>query len=308
MAQAVPLASPGFLHTELPENPLCLITDDGTALVPVLAEALKGNGWTPAILSFSGISAFLNKKRKTFAKGTAFIELTSSTETELQSSLKSFSEKHGNIGGFIHLHPVSKTSSESNLEDGTNVFLKQAFLSAKNVCSSLQEAAESGKRRSHFLAVTRLDGELGMGTGGFNALSSGLSGLTKTAGVEWPELKDETAANCILQELHDPDLRIKEVGYVGAGKSGTRRMTVQPGIIRNLTTAKAGKSLTKKSVFLVSGGARGVTAECVVKLAETKPCNFILLGRSLLEDEPEWAKSVGEDKVKLKQAAMHVLV
>ncbi|HIO11614.1 MAG TPA: SDR family NAD(P)-dependent oxidoreductase [Deltaproteobacteria bacterium] len=319
MAQAVPLASPGFLHTELPENPLCLITDDGTALVPVLAEALRGNGWTPAILSFSGISAFVNKKRKPFAKGTAFIELTSSTETELQSSLKSFSEKHGNIGGFIHLHPVSKTSSESNLEDGTNVFLKQAFLSAKNICSSLQEAAESGKRRSHFLAVTRLDGELGMGTGGFNALSSGLSGLTKTAGVEWPdvfcrfvdlqpELKDETAANCILQELHDPDLRIKEVGYVGAGKSGTRRMTVQPGIIRNLTTAKAGKSLTKKSVFLVSGGARGVTAECVVKLAETKPCNFILLGRSPLEDEPEWAKSVGEDKAKLKQAAMQVLV
>ena len=288
-------------------------------MAPVLADALSKQGWTPAILRFSEISAFVNKKRKAFAKDTTFIELTSSAETELQSSLKSFSEKHGSIGGFIHLHPVSKSSSESNLEDGTNVFLKQAFLSAKNICSSLQKAAESGKRRSHFLAVTRLDGELGMGSGQFGAVSSGLSGLTKTAGVEWPDvfcrfvdlqpkLKDEIAANCILQELHDPDLRINEVGYSSSGKAGTSRMTVLPKIIRDLTTAEEGKSLTEKSVFLVSGGARGVTAECVVKLAETIPCNFILLGRSPLEDEPEWAKSIGEDKMKLKQTAMQTLI
>ena len=288
-------------------------------MAPVLADALSKQGWTPAILRFSEISAFVNKKRKAFAKDTTFIELTSSAETELQSSLKSFSEKHGSIGGFIHLHPVSKSSSESNLEGGTNVFLKQAFLSAKNICSSLQKAAESGKRRSHFLAVTRLDGELGMGSGQFGAVSSGLSGLTKTAGVEWPDvfcrfvdlqpkLKDEIAANCILQELHDPDLRINEVGYSSSGKAGTSRMTVLPKIIRDLTTAEEGKSLTEKSVFLVSGGARGVTAECVVKLAETIPCNFILLGRSPLEDEPEWAKSIGEDKMKLKQTAMQTLI
>ena len=59
---------------------------------------------------------------------------------------------------------------------------------------------------------------------------------------------------------------------------------------------------------MVSGGARGVTAECVVKLAQTQPCSFILLGRSNIEDEPEWAKGVGKDKTKLKQAAMKSMV
>jgi NAD(P)-dependent dehydrogenase (short-subunit alcohol dehydrogenase family) len=319
LAQAVALASPGFLRKELPENPLCLLTDDGSALAPALAEALHGQGWTPVILRYCGISAFDNSKRKAFSKETAVIELSSSAETELQSTLKYLSEKHGSIGGFIHLHPAEKTSSEAKLEDGANAFLKQAFLSAKNICPALREAGQSGNRRSLFLAVVRLDGELGMGSGAFNAPSSGLSGLIKTAGVEWPdvfcrfldlqpELKAESAANCILQELQDPDLRISEVGYSAKGKSGTARMTVKAKKIRDLTTTKAGKSLSEKTVFLVSGGARGVTAECVVKLAETQPCNFILLGRSPLEDEPEWAKSVGEDKMKIKQAAMQVLI
>ena len=172
--------------------------------------------------------------------------------------------------------------------------------------------------RSHFLAVAHLDGELGMGSGQFGAVGSGLSGLIKTAGVEWPdvfcrfvdlqpELTADTAASCIFQELLDPDLRIKEVGYSGSGKSGTRRMTVQPKIIRDLTTKNSSIFLTNISVFLVSGGARGVTAECVVKLAEVQPCSFILLGRSTIEEEPEWAKGVGEDKTKLKQAAMKSL-
>jgi NAD(P)-dependent dehydrogenase (short-subunit alcohol dehydrogenase family) len=38
--------------------------------------------------------------------------------------------------------------------------------------------------------------------------------------------------------------------------------------------------LSEDSVILVSGGARGITASCVVKLAEKAHCRFILLGRS----------------------------
>jgi len=315
----VPLASPDVLYVELPENPLCLITDDGSSLAPVLAKALSEQGWSPVILRFSGISELVKKKRKPFAKEIPLIELSSSAESELETSLKSLTEKHGNIGGFIHLHPASLAPAELKLEDGANAFLKQAFLTAKNVCTFLNEAGKSDSSRSHFLAVAHLDGELGMGSGQFGAVGSGLSGLIKTAGVEWPdvfcrfvdlqpELTADTVASCILQELLDPDLRIKEVGYSGSGKSSTRRMTVQPKIIRDLTTKISSKSLTKKSVFLVSGGARGVTAECVVKLTQTQPCSFILLGRSTIEDEPEWAEGVGEDKTKLKQAAMKFLV
>ena len=40
------------------------------------------------------------------------------------------------------------------------------------------------------------------------------------------------------------------------------------------------KLVHPESVVLVSGGARGITARCVVKLAERAHCKFILLGRS----------------------------
>ena len=45
-----------------------------------------------------------------------------------------------------------------------------------------------------------------------------------------------------------------------------------------------GKKLVHSdSVVLVSGGARGITARCVIKLAERTRCKFILLGRSPAE-------------------------
>jgi NAD(P)-dependent dehydrogenase (short-subunit alcohol dehydrogenase family) len=38
--------------------------------------------------------------------------------------------------------------------------------------------------------------------------------------------------------------------------------------------------ITAASVFVVSGGARGITAHCVIRLAQRYRCTFILLGRS----------------------------
>ncbi len=62
------------------------------------------------------------------------------------------------------------------------------------------------------------------------------------------------------------------------------------------------------SVVLVSGGARGITAKCVIKLAERAGCKFILLGRSGLDDNlPHWAKN-GHSEAELKRFIMEDLV
>jgi NAD(P)-dependent dehydrogenase (short-subunit alcohol dehydrogenase family) len=48
--------------------------------------------------------------------------------------------------------------------------------------------------------------------------------------------------------------------------------------------------ITPSSVFVVSGGGRGITARCVVELARHYGCKFILLGRTVLTgQEPPWA-------------------
>jgi NAD(P)-dependent dehydrogenase (short-subunit alcohol dehydrogenase family) len=49
-------------------------------------------------------------------------------------------------------------------------------------------------------------------------------------------------------------------------------------------------AITENSVVLVSGGGRGITAECVKQLAGAYPCRYILLGRSpinVADSDPE---------------------
>jgi NAD(P)-dependent dehydrogenase (short-subunit alcohol dehydrogenase family) len=63
-------------------------------------------------------------------------------------------------------------------------------------------------------------------------------------------------------------------------------------------------SINPSSVVLVSGGARGITAQCVIRLAERSQCKFILLGRSGFEEnEPEWARDIS-DEAELKRRIM----
>lgn len=48
--------------------------------------------------------------------------------------------------------------------------------------------------------------------------------------------------------------------------------------------------ISPSSVFVVSGGAKGITAECTIRLARGYSCKWILLGRSPIDEtEPSWA-------------------
>lgn len=62
--------------------------------------------------------------------------------------------------------------------------------------------------------------------------------------------------------------------------------------------------IDSSSVFLVSGGARGITAECVIRLAQQAPGKWILLGRSrLAATDPSWAEGCTEE-AELKKRIM----
>ena len=56
---------------------------------------------------------------------------------------------------------------------------------------------------------------------------------------------------------------------------------------------KKSTKLDQNAVFLITGGAKGITSQCAVKIAETTHCRFILVGRSyVLDQEPDWAQGV----------------
>ncbi|WP_287738898.1 SDR family NAD(P)-dependent oxidoreductase [Microcystis sp. M179S2] len=60
-------------------------------------------------------------------------------------------------------------------------------------------------------------------------------------------------------------------------------------------------------MVIVSGGGRGITAQCVIYLAQQYHCKFILLGRSqILDTEPEWSLSCQDESELKKQIMLHL--
>jgi len=108
--------------------------------------------------------------------------------------------------------------------------------------------------------------------------------------------------NSIIEVAHDTDkLSANQNNNLGS------RLTLI-GEVTDSYALKAGESVDNNSVFLVSGGAKGVTAHCVIEIAKQYQSKFILLGRSVFdENEPSWAKGI-TDEVALKKAAMQALI
>ena len=123
------------------------------------------------------------------------------------------------------------------------------------------------------------------------AYLSGLSALVKTAAQEWPlaslkaiDLERKGRAPIELAQIIMAELLLGgshiEVGLSAEGNRSIPRSfesTVQP----------ESRLLSPDEIVVVSGGARGVTAACVIEWAKVTKGRFILLGRSRLEEEPK---------------------
>nr|WP_235433384.1 SDR family NAD(P)-dependent oxidoreductase [Protofrankia coriariae] len=218
--------------------------------------------------------------------------------------------------------------------------LADAVLVAKHASVPLATAARSGDRAA-FVTVTRLDGGLGHrgGRGAAEALLGGVGGVVKTLAHEEPsifcraldidpELGGDDALAVLLDEIADAATDTLEVGVDAA----RRRWTVIPapyGSPRASTAVATGATVAPVAgsvagtgvaatgavpsaptvgagdVFVVTGGARGVTASCVRALGEHSQVEFLLLGRTALAAEPDWAAGVAD--ADLKRAAIAAL-
>lgn len=304
IAALQPLPLPDYLECNWSENFCCLVSDDGTAVTGNLAQLLLNCGWKVVVLSFPET---LVQQSATLPLGVERVRLSELSETHLQQQLRGIHQTYGTVGAFIHLHPSGTTAATAK------AILKQVFLIAKHLKKSLNAAAQQGK--SWFMTVARLDGELGVSQQRlFNPIDSGLFGLTKTLNLECPqvfcrsldissEIQSQKVAQLIVAELYDPNRLVIDVGYSSQGR---QTLVCWPESISALRTTDCDLNLTSDSVFLVSGGGRGITARCVVRLAEVFHCRFILLGRSALNLEPSYTQGC-EDERELKRCIIDYL-
>lgn len=116
-----------------------------------------------------------------------------------------------------------------------------------------------------------------------------VAGLAKTAAREWPQatvrvldlpagLEAETCSERLAEALASTTAGIE------TGLSATVYQT--PQLVPAITRSAPSHPIATGDVWLVSGGARGVTASCLHALARRAPLRLALLGRTAI-DEPE---------------------
>ena len=195
-------------------------------------------------------------------------------------------------GGVVILAPETHTD---------DFFIKQTFELTRQCAPALLEA--TGQGNAFFATVSRLDGAFGFsGQAITDPLQGALAGLAKTAALEWPDVHckaldlephwhaHQEIAVAIVREVLNRDLSSKvEIG-LGPDARRTLELTGAPLYVPEIT-------LSPKDLFLISGGARGVTAAAAVELAKHGQPTLILIGRSQIEkSEPEWLASLSDEK------------
>ncbi len=218
---------------------------------------------------------------------------------------------HGRIGAVIDLLPLANAELSRQIDpirwiEPLEIELHSLF--------NLVQTAEKDLRESNgrVLAVTRIDGSFGSVAPFGNEFwpgAGGVCGLVKTLAREWPEAisrvidvgREEsirTIAEIVLKELRSDD-RSGEVGYVS-----DRRVALLPGL-ESLSGRKESISLDRKSVVLITGGARGITAEAAMELSRRFACTLILVGRAGLPSEAEPRETAGIADAKQLKAVLH---
>lgn len=131
----------------------------------------------------------------------------------------------------------------------------------------------------------------------------GMAALARTAALEWPEM----TVRCIDIAVDSDDISgttrrlVKALesspSIVGVDLSG-RLYSMQYGdLLSQPMLTSTLRSTHDTDVWLVSGGARGVTASCIESLAKRTPGRFALLGRSVLAPWPSSVELTGDIKV-----------
>lgn len=182
-----------------------------------------------------------------------------------------------------------------------SAYLTDALITARDTQASLEQAAQHG--RAAFVTLTRLDGRLGMSELDSldHAVLGGLPGLVKTLAIEAPsvfcraldlapELPAERCAE-LLAELADSQTDLTQAGYDADETRWTVSLVEQA---YDPEVAEPGPD----DLLVVTGGGRGVTAACAIGLAERYKCGLLLLGRTPLVEQPEWAFNVPTDSLK----------
>ena len=285
---------------QLTQGENLILVDDGTGSTQKLAANFVKLGYKVTVIRPSWVNS-----KNAFPKTVTVVDISSVEDKAIQAIIS----ETGEVSAVVYIQPKT-TIKGIEYPENSKQGLMLAFLLAKHCDVSKTTTAT----RSSFMVVTR-QGSLGLAANELNTdlVQSGLNGLVKTLAHEWPEVfcravdvpskfGMDKVASTVVDEFLDIDTALVEVAHDSNGRFTLVAEST------NSYALTAGNSIDKDSVFLVSGGAKGVTAHCVIRLAKQYQSKFILLGRSVYEkSEPSWATGIIQ-QTELKKAAMQSMI
>ncbi|MDP3541309.1 MAG: SDR family NAD(P)-dependent oxidoreductase [Elusimicrobiota bacterium] len=283
-AAAVDFAVPSAKPSEGP----CIIS----RLVPELTPAGPRDAYplhkslTIAVTKDSGLDAAL--VRELLAKG---------HKAELVS-VDDAASLPAELGALIVVAPVRPAAKGSPWTSDSESYLKKSF----SLVQAAGRSFESRGVRGLIMTVTRLDGALGL-EGGMDQdpAFGGLAGLMKTAAREWKSVCRAVDVSPALPLDAAAKLLAKELSFDGPVEAALSEAGLRAVALVERPASPSGREPLKAGdAVIVTGGARGVTAECALALAKAFKPRLVLVGRSPLPGtEPaEYASAANESALR----------
>jgi acyl transferase domain-containing protein/NAD(P)-dependent dehydrogenase (short-subunit alcohol dehydrogenase family)/acyl carrier protein len=282
---------------------VCLITDDETGIAAAVADELNRAGEHALLLRHSPDAAIDD--------GEVFgADLTD--PAEIESLVAAIRQQQGRpIGAIIHLLPLrsSQPAAQSSFAEWRELLrldVRSLYALARAAESDLKQTGRAGG--ALFAAVTARGGDFGLRpNASIPPTHFSVADFTKTLALEFSgvlcKVVDLDATDPIvilqkklLEELTSPDDTLQ------VGLPGDRRLTVMPQVAP--VDGPVVRPIQKDWVFLLTGGARGVTAEIARQLAERYQPTLILAAASPLPSGPEPADTAGITETARLKAAL----
>ena len=274
--RAIDLADPTAIKRFEMQLQPCEATDQAESLLPQQGTILLVAGKQDAYVTC--LQQYLTQK------GLQTVLLCDLPEEEAQAKQQLAPYAATLCGMFL----VANAHYDDGKDPRYERFLLSAFYLIKHGTIAIRE---SKRQDALFLFTTFLDGALGTTGTSEEYAYGGLNGIAKTLSIECKgmavvklvDFVPDIDTGSYLAFL-ERELRIHDVyAEVCCTKDATRCYLGTQ--LTPYTPCKPACPITAEDVIVVSGGSRGVTSACILALAQSTRCTFVILGRAELTDE-----------------------
>lgn len=114
----------------------------------------------------------------------------------------------------------------------------------------------------------------------------------------------DAVAEALLEELYNPAAKKEDVARLNGRRYAVRMIPDPVGCAQASTTAPPIANVDERPVWLVTGGARGVTAELALAIGKKYGAKMHLIGSSRIDGDPSWGDLDAEGLKQLRAQVM----